>query len=103
MSFHPDQHLPGCMMPDGGECCAGYSALCVAWHMQRVRIEALEEQYAESRQELMKWIRNDGADKRIEALEAALRKIAGLVDGEAGEPLADAIEIARAALKEQGK
>ena len=76
MSFHPDQHLPGCMMPDGGECCAGHAAVCEDWHAQRARIEALE---------------------------AALRKIAGLVDGEAGEPLADAIEIARAALKEQGK
>jgi hypothetical protein len=35
---------------------------------------------------------------RIEALEAALKKITGLVDSETGEPLDDAIEIARAAL-----
>ena len=42
MSFHPLQHLPGCMMPDGGDCCASYSDLCDDWHKQRRRIEALE-------------------------------------------------------------
>jgi len=30
-----DDCLPDCMMPDGGQCCAGY-------HKQRQRIEALE-------------------------------------------------------------
>jgi hypothetical protein len=29
--FHPLNNLPGCMMPDGGECCAGYSALVSDW------------------------------------------------------------------------
>jgi len=28
---HPDSILPDCMMPDGGECCAGYRALHKAW------------------------------------------------------------------------
>ena len=30
-----DDYLPDCMMPDGGQCCAGYTR-------QRQRIEALE-------------------------------------------------------------
>ena len=45
-------------------------------------IDVLEKLYAESRQELMKWIRNDPADAeierlhaRIETLEAALRQL----------------------------
>jgi hypothetical protein len=42
MSFHPDSHLPDCMMPDGGECCAGYATICEDWHKQRRRIEKLE-------------------------------------------------------------
>ena len=73
------------------------------------RIEALEKLYAESRQELMKWIRNDPADAeierrlhaRIEALEAALREIAGRSWHPANVRLGD---IARAALEpEQDK
>jgi hypothetical protein len=43
MSFHPDSHLPHCMMPDGGECCAGYAAICEDWHKQHDRIEKLEK------------------------------------------------------------
>jgi hypothetical protein len=49
-------------------------------------------------------IREQAADKiekleeRVEALKAALREIADLIDSEAGEPLDDAIEIAGAAL-----
>lgn len=39
MSFHPDKNLPYCMMPDGGECCAGHVALCEDWHRQRREIE----------------------------------------------------------------
>ena len=42
MSFHPDSNLPDCMMPDGGDCCAGHAAVCEDWHKQRQRIEALE-------------------------------------------------------------
>ena len=48
-------------------------------------------------------VTKEAAD-RIEVLEAALRKIADLIDSEAGEPLDDAIAIASAALdKEAGK
>lgn len=54
---------------------------------QAARIEALE-----AAAELM------ALHARIEMLEAALRKIADLMDSEAGEPLDDAIAIARAAL-----
>lgn len=41
MSFHPDQNLPGCMMPDGGDCCAGHAAVCNDWHRQRQEIKWL--------------------------------------------------------------
>lgn len=41
MSFHPDANLPACMMPDGGECCAGHAAVCEDWHKQRREIEKL--------------------------------------------------------------
>ncbi len=34
MTFHPDNNLPGCMMPDGGDCCAGHAAVCEDWHKQ---------------------------------------------------------------------
>jgi len=35
-NFHPCKSLPDCMMPDGGECCAGYVALYDAyWHLRR--------------------------------------------------------------------
>jgi hypothetical protein len=44
--FHPDQNLPDCMMPDGGDCCAGHSAVCEDWYRQRRRIAALEETVA---------------------------------------------------------
>jgi hypothetical protein len=33
--FHPDSNLPGCMMPDGGECCEGYQALLADWRRLR--------------------------------------------------------------------
>ena len=39
------------------------------------RIEALEKLYAESRQELMKWIRNDPADAEIERLHARIEAL----------------------------
>ena len=42
------------------------------------------------------WIISQQAE--IERLRAALQKIADLVDSEAGEPLDDAIDIAKAAL-----
>jgi hypothetical protein len=40
-----DDYLPDCMMPDGGQCCAGYTR-------QRQRIEALERENAELRKRL---------------------------------------------------
>jgi ssDNA-binding Zn-finger/Zn-ribbon topoisomerase 1 len=39
--FHPDKNLPGCMMPDGGDCCAGHAAVVEDWHKQRREIERL--------------------------------------------------------------
>lgn len=30
-SFDPDKNLPGCMMPDGGECCEAYAELYSDW------------------------------------------------------------------------
>jgi hypothetical protein len=56
MSFHPDSNLPGCMMPDGGECCAGHSAVVEDWHKQRREIERLR-----------------GLETRITALESEVR------------------------------
>lgn len=41
MRFHPDQALPGCMLPDGGDCCSGHQAVCNDWHRQRREIERL--------------------------------------------------------------
>lgn len=41
MSFHPDSNLPGCMMPDGGDCCAGHAAVVEDWHKQRRQIDTL--------------------------------------------------------------
>jgi len=41
MAFHPDGNLPDCMMPDGGDCCAGHAAVCGDWHKQRQQIDAL--------------------------------------------------------------
>jgi hypothetical protein len=41
MPFHPDQNLPDCMMPDGGECCSGHAAVCEDWHKQRATITQL--------------------------------------------------------------
>jgi hypothetical protein len=46
MSFHPDQSLPDCMIPDGGGCCAGHAAVCDDWHKQRREIERLRAQVA---------------------------------------------------------
>lgn len=47
MPFHPDHNLPGCMMPDGGECCAGHAAVCEDWHKKhsaaRLMRKALED------------------------------------------------------------
>lgn len=34
-SFDPDKNLPGCMMPDGGECCESYAALYADWKRLR--------------------------------------------------------------------
>jgi hypothetical protein len=34
-SFDPDKNLPGCMMPDGGECCEAYAALYADWKRLR--------------------------------------------------------------------
>lgn len=39
--FHPDRSLPDCMMPDGGNCCAGHAAVCNEWNIQRVQIDEL--------------------------------------------------------------
>jgi HAMP domain-containing protein len=69
------------------------------------RIEALEadvDRFVGQRDKALEFISVNAA--RIEALEAALREIADLVDSEAGEPLDDAIAVARAALdKDDGK
>ena len=45
--------------------------------------------------------RADRLQDRVEALEAALRKIADLIDSEADDPLDDAIRIASRALAPQ--
>src|SRR4051812_5422254 len=42
-NFHPLKNLPSCMMPDGGECCAGYAAVVDDWHKQRREIERLRK------------------------------------------------------------
>lgn len=41
MTFHPDRHMPGCMMPDGGDCCTGHADVVEDWHKQRREIERL--------------------------------------------------------------
>jgi hypothetical protein len=72
------------------------------------RIEALEKLYAESRQELMKWIRNDPADAEIERLHARIEALEADVDrfvGQRDKALkfiranADRIEVLEAALR----
>jgi hypothetical protein len=40
-SFHPDRNLPSCMMPDGGECCAGHAAVVADWHKLRKALERI--------------------------------------------------------------
>jgi len=45
MSFHPDQNMPGCMMPDGGECCEGHAAVVTDWHKKRVTCDAAQRAY----------------------------------------------------------
>jgi hypothetical protein len=42
MTFHPNDNLPGCMMPDGGDCCEGHAAVVDDWHKQRRHIETLK-------------------------------------------------------------
>ena len=34
--FNPERNMPGCMMPDGGDCCEGYQALLADWRRLRV-------------------------------------------------------------------
>lgn len=41
--FHPDANLPGCMMPDGGECCAGYQALVDDWRRAVAILKQIDE------------------------------------------------------------
>jgi hypothetical protein len=36
VTFHPDSNLPDCMMPDGGQCCAGYQALLAEWRGSQI-------------------------------------------------------------------
>jgi hypothetical protein len=60
--FHPDSNLPDCMMPDGGDCCAGHAAVCEDWHKQRRRIEALEAALREARQ----YVSDAGGDEDCE-------------------------------------
>jgi hypothetical protein len=59
MTFHPDNNLPDCMLPDGGDCCAGHAAVVDDWH--RLRAIAIE------RMDLFRQ-----AATKVEALEAAL-------------------------------
>ena len=88
-----DVCLPDCMMPDGGQCCAGYTK-------QRQRIEALEAdviRFVGQRDKALEFISANA--HRIEALEAALRKIT-----EMPGTFIDARPVARAALEpEQDK
>jgi len=49
MIFHPNKALPGCMMPDGGDCCAGHAAVVDDWHKQRREIERLRAALVEIR------------------------------------------------------
>jgi hypothetical protein len=32
MSYHPDSSMPGCMMPDGGDCCPAHAELVSEWN-----------------------------------------------------------------------
>ena len=67
-----DVCLPDCMMPDGGQCCAGYAK-------QRQRIEALEAdviRFVGQRDKALEFISTNA--RRIEALEAALNYVADM-------------------------
>jgi exonuclease VII small subunit len=84
--------------PTGNDARHIYDAISAALDKAN-RIEALEDRIDELEQAKQEWTEaGEIMHDRIEALEAALRKIADLIDSEAGEPLDDAIAIARAAL-----
>ena len=40
-AYHPDRNMPGCMMPDGGECCASYASLAEDWHRLNGAIKSI--------------------------------------------------------------
>lgn len=64
--FHPLKNLPGCMMPDGGECCAGYTALAADWHKQHEALKGAAV-VANTAGSLLK-----AKDEKIDALVKAL-------------------------------
>jgi hypothetical protein len=88
VTFHPDQNLPDCMMPDGGDCCAGHAAIVEDWHRQATRIEALEAALRQRDEETKRFENGVNwpmeahranrlyatAVDRIEALETALQQ-----------------------------
>ena len=87
-AFHPDSNLPGCMMPDGGDCCAGYQALLADWRRLRdvaakplgpctqAELDAFEGLDSKSKQLFLMWVeRAQKAEAALGAAQAAWQPI----------------------------
>lgn len=70
-AFQPLKNLPGCMLPDGGECCAGYIALADDWHKQHEALKGAAA-VANTAGSLLK-AQVEKIDALVKALEELLR------------------------------
>jgi uncharacterized protein Yka (UPF0111/DUF47 family) len=77
MKFHPDNNLPGCMMPDGGKCCAGYQALLADWRRLQAAAQAEPESIAKLQRE---------ADRQRREIERMLEELTILLEPRAEKP-----------------
>lgn len=91
-AFHPARNLPGCMMPDGGECCAGHVAVVEDWHKQRAENAALKSRVQELTKALEAFLANHetaGCGSSIFQVETAVveqcrRALAPSLEGRGG-------------------
>lgn len=73
--YNPDQDLPDCMMPDGGEACGSYARLYAAFKEQALKLEAqqkagamLAESAADASRRLAavrEWLKESPTSERI--------------------------------------
>lgn len=64
--YNPDQDLPDCMMPDGGEACGSYARLYAAFKEQALKLNNAERGWAAASQSVL------ALESRLEASEKAL-------------------------------